>query len=98
MAQRVLVVVRLSSSHKERRMKRVLFLLLLVLCCAGSAFAQIQGGTLFGTVRDEQGGVLPGVTVTVQGLDATQTFTTDADGQFRFLNLAPGPYKVTATI
>jgi hypothetical protein len=56
-------------------MKRVIFVLaLLMTSIAARASAQIQGGTISGTVRDEQGGVLPGVTVTAQGLDATQTF------------------------
>src|SRR5260221_240535 len=62
------------------------------------AFAQIQGGSISGTVKDEQGGVLPGVTVTAQGVDATQTYVTESTGEYRFLNLAPGPYKVTAVL
>ena len=82
-------------------MKRLIFVLALLamaIATAGTAFAQIQGGSITGTVKDEQGGVLPGVTVTVQGVDATQTFTTEATGEYRFLNLAPGPYKVTAAL
>ncbi len=82
-------------------MKRVIFALALAAACIATAmpaFAQIQGGTISGVVRDEQGGVLPGVTVTAQGVDATQTFTTEANGEYRFLNLAPGPYTVTAAL
>ncbi len=82
-------------------MKRVIFVLALLamaIATAGTAFAQIQGGTISGTVKDEQGGVLPGVTVTAQGVDATQTFITEATGEYRFLNLAPGPYKITAAL
>src|SRR5262245_20547300 len=79
-------------------MKRLSVIAALVLACATSALAQIQSGTINGVVKDEQGGVLPGVTVSAQGLDATQTFITDATGEFRFLNLAPGPYKVTVTL
>ena len=79
-------------------MKRISFVLTLVLAIAAPAFAQIQGGSISGTVKDEQGGVLPGVTVTAQGLDATHTFTTEGGGEYRFLNLAPGPYKVTAML
>ena len=78
--------------------KRTSFLAALLLLWTVSAFAQIQGGSITGTIKDDQGGVLPGVTVTTQGVDATQTFVTDATGEFRFLNLAPGPYKVTATL
>jgi len=79
-------------------MKRWSLMVALVLICAAPAIAQIQSGTISGTVSDEQGGVLPGVNVTVQGVDATQTFVTDASGGYRFLNLAPGPYKVTAEL
>ena len=42
--------------------------------------------------------MLPGVLITVQGVDATQTSTTDGSGEFRFLNLAPGTYRLTASI
>ena len=79
-------------------MKRLSFVIALVLVYAMPAFAQIQGGTISGVVKDEQGGVLPGVTVEAQGVDATQTFVTDTTGDYRFLNLAPGPYKITATL
>ena len=79
-------------------MKRLSAMLALILVFAMPAFAQIQGGSISGTIKDEQGGVLPGVTVSVQGVDATQTFVTEASGEFRFLNLAPGPYKVTAVL
>jgi hypothetical protein len=79
-------------------MKQSNLVIALVLTCAMPVFAQIQSGTISGSVRDEQGGVLPGVNVTAQGVDATQTFVTDANGEYRFLNLAPGPYKVTAEL
>jgi len=78
--------------------KRLSFVIALVLVYAMPAFAQIQGGTISGVVKDEQGGVLPGVTVEAQGVDATQAFVTDTTGDYRFLNLAPGPYKITATL
>ena len=77
-------------------MKRLLLALALTLAFALPAFAQLQGGSITGTIKDEQGAVLPGVSVTLQGVDATQTFTTESTGEFRFLNLAPGPYKLTA--
>ena len=42
-----------------------------------SASAQVSvGGSISGAVLDQQGGALPGTTVTVQGADATQSFTT----------------------
>ena len=51
-------------------------------------------GNLYGTVVDEQGGALPAVSVMLSGQGAPRTETTDARGQFRFLNLSPGTYAV----
>jgi hypothetical protein len=79
-------------------MKKVLSLLLLCLTVAASARAQVQSGTIAGTVKDEQGGVLPGVTVTLTSSDRTASFVTEADGRFRFLNLPPGTYRVTSDL
>ncbi len=63
---------------------------LVALLAAAPAFAQLQTGNLYGTVVDEQGAPLPGVTVTLSGGGAPQVQVTDAQGQFRFLGLAPG--------
>ena len=46
-----------------------------MLLVASAAFAQLGGGTLSGTVTDEQGGTLPGVTVTITGTDRTTAAT-----------------------
>jgi hypothetical protein len=48
-------------------MKRSVVVLALFLGLAASLTAQVQGGTIGGTVQDEQGAVLPGVTVILQG-------------------------------
>ena len=63
-----------------------------------AAFAQVQGGSVFGSIKDDQGGVLPGVTLALQGNGPTQTFVTEADGMYRFLNVPPGTYTLTATL
>ena len=55
-------------------------------------------GNLYGKVVDEQGGVLPGVTVTLRGQGAPQIQNTDSKGEFRFLNLAPGTYSLTLSL
>ena len=62
------------------------------------ALAQSPAGTIAGRVVDATGLPLPGVTVTVQGVDITRTFATDGEGRYRFLDLAPGDYKLTSTL
>jgi hypothetical protein len=57
-------------------------------------------GAIEGTVTDQSGGTLPGVTVeiTSPNLQGTRTATTGNDGRFRFVSVPPGPYKVTAAL
>ena len=63
-----------------------------------SAIARAQvaspTGNLYGTVLDTRGNPAPGVTVTVTGPGAAQVSSTDAKGDFHFLNLSPGTYAV----
>src|SRR5688572_21629241 len=69
--------------------------LTLTMMSAMSAFGQVQSGTIAGTVMDTQGGILPGVTVSLRSTDRTATFVTDTSGQYRFLALPPGMYALT---
>ena len=55
-------------------------------------------GNLYGTVSDEQGTALPGVTVRLRGSAAPSVQVTDAQGQFRFLSLPPGSYSLKAEL
>ena len=71
-------------------------LLSLVFFMVGAALqAQNQTGNIYGNVTDEQGGRLPGVSVTLSGMGAPAIQVTDAKGEYRFLNLAPGTYTLT---
>jgi len=69
-------------------------LILVFFLIAGTALAQFQTGNIFGRVTTKDGAALPGVTVTLTGVGAPQTFISDNDGKFRFLNLSPGKYSV----
>ncbi len=51
-------------------------------------------GNIYGKVSDESGGALPGVSVTLTGGGGARTATSGGQGEFRFLNLAPGSYTV----
>jgi len=71
---------------------------LLLLAVGGTAFAQLQTGNLYGTVTDDKGASLPGVTVTLSGQGAPQVQVTNAQGQFRFLSLPPGNFDLKAEL
>jgi hypothetical protein len=77
--------------------KAVLILMAAVLL-PSLAFAQ---GTLTGTVRDQSGAVLPGVTVEASSpalIEKTRTGVTDSAGQYRITGLNPGTYSLTFTL
>src|SRR6266850_4110550 len=73
-------------------------LLALTLTAALSApvSAQVDTGTLSGTVKDESGGVLPGATVTIthEGQGLTLTSVTREDGTYIFTPIRTGAYRI----
>ena len=77
---------------------RVLFTSLLILPLAIPALAQINTGTIVGTVRDAQGAVVPGadVTVTLSDLGVSVALSTNEAGIFLAPGLRPGLYEVRA--
>ncbi|HXU46507.1 MAG TPA: TonB-dependent receptor [Thermoanaerobaculia bacterium] len=77
---------------------RILTVTALLLLVGGAAFAQLQSGNLYAKVSDEQGGALPGVTVTLTGQGAPQVQVTNAQGEVRFLGLSPGSYSIEAQL
>ena len=83
-------------------MRRVfVFAIAVLLMAAPAARAQIAGGNIYGSVTDQNGGVLPGVDVTLVAVSIggqPRTTVTDGQGQFRFLNLDAGTYKVSANL
>jgi hypothetical protein len=67
---------------------------------AAPAMAQFDRGAISGTIKDEQGGVIPGVTVTARNTQTQQPVTTvtDSSGFYTFPNLLPGRYDVLAEL
>jgi len=81
--------------------RRLIVLTLAVLvAAAASAAAQTGDGSLVGYVKDEQGGILPGVTVTATGTELIRPVVaiTDSAGYYRLVNLPPGTYTITAEL
>jgi hypothetical protein len=65
------------------------------------AAALAQQGNIAGTVRDAQGGVIPGVLVEVTSpalIEKVRSTTTDTSGQYRITNLPVGTYQVTFSL
>ena len=77
------------------------FVSLLVLLAAPLALAQISTeGGIRGSVKDAQGGALPGVTLTASSTAIPAPFTavSDGEGTYRFSSLPPGDYTITAEL
>src|SRR3984893_7512627 len=74
-----------------------LFALLLLLLLPSLVFAQVNTGTLTGTVRDTTGAVVPDAMVTVRNTatGTTRVVQTASDGVYTVPGLAPSLYDVT---
>jgi len=75
---------------------------LLSLVSVSAAFAQsVSSGTIEGTVKDESGSVLPGVTVTITSpaLQVGQVVqVSDTAGNYKFVDLPAGTYRLSAEL
>src|SRR5215472_10038040 len=62
-------------------------------------YAQIDTGSILGTVSDASGAPIHGanVTLTNEGTNAELSTTTGSDGSFKFTPVKIGSYKLTAT-
>jgi hypothetical protein len=71
----------------------------ILLFCA-TAFAQVDTGTILGTIRDTSGAVIPGVSVTLVNEDTKVTLQalTDDRGNYLFAALRVGSYTLTAEL
>ncbi|MEE8462031.1 MAG: TonB-dependent receptor, partial [Acidobacteriota bacterium] len=64
------------------------------------AWAQVNTGTILGTVQDASGAVLPGAEVVATHIDQgrSRTAISDDEGRYRFPNLNLGNYEVEASL
>src|SRR5258707_1802061 len=76
------------------RLKTLLVLILSF--CALPTYAQYKAG-IQGVIVDPQGAVVEGATVTLTSKETnnSKTATTDSNGVYNFLSLAPGHYTIT---
>jgi hypothetical protein len=81
-------------------MRLLLATVLLTGTLAAPAAAQVVGANLSGTITDEGGGALPGVTVMVlnKANGVQQVVVTSPEGIYRVVSLQPAPYLITAEL
>src|SRR5947207_5868 len=75
------------------------FVLALFLCVSGLPLhAQTVGGTILGTIQDQQGGVIGKVDISARSLDtgAVRKVTSSDSGEYRITSVPAGSYEVTA--
>ena len=67
---------------------------------AGSSFAQIDTGSVLGTISDSSGARVSGATVTLtnEGTNAEVATTTGDEGAYKFTPVRIGTYKLTVTM
>src|SRR5207249_10259312 len=89
-----------SSEVKMRSLRTAAFLIgvtaVTVLLPATTSNAQVTTATLFGTVRDTSGAIVPGanITATNEGTGITRTSVTDDGGEFTLTALPAGAYTL----
>jgi hypothetical protein len=89
------------SPHQRRTWLGVaLATLALLVAAPRPSAAQLERGSVSGTVVDQQGGVVPGVTVTATSLQTRQarSVVTDASGFYSLAQLTPGQYDISAEL
>lgn len=71
----------------------------LIVACAIPAFAQLDRGSIVGTVRDSSGALIPNASIAVTNTATGVAVTTQANtaGEYQVLSLIPGTYSVTAS-
>src|SRR2546425_12508475 len=83
-------------------MRRLLVAALLLACVVSShnVFAQTTNATLGGTVSDNSGALIPGVTITATNTDTgiVTTVITNEAGAYQFASLQNGRYSVRAEL
>ena len=94
----------MRCSYREHRqpvsIRMIVCTFALLLAAAAPAFAQFDRGTISGTIKDQQGGVVPGVTVTVtnQATQQSRSAVTDGSGYFTLPLLEPSRYDIAAEL
>src|SRR5213596_155167 len=93
------------SSYLGKPMKSTRVVCLAVSCLVllpAATWAQTQlSGSIAGVVKDTSGAVMPGVTIEAASpalIEKVRSVVSDAQGQYKIVDLRPGTYVVTFTL
>ena len=86
-----------------RRIRWALHIALVLACLMGLTApiaAQGTGGVIAGTIKDGQGGALPGVSLTLRNVESgvVRAAVSEGNGTYRLPGLPPGRYQLTAEL
>src|SRR5260370_34189056 len=86
----------LGPSRKGRKMRRASLFFCLMTASGIAAIGQTFFGSVVGTLTDASGASVPGapVVLTNTGTSERRAAETDSSGNYQFVNLVPGRYKI----
>ena len=96
-----MIFLRNVRARSARTLLGLVWVFVAALAVPGVAHAQSTSGTIAGTAKDATGAVLPGVTVEAASpalIEKVRTAVTDAQGNYKVIDLRPGTYSVTFTL
>src|SRR3981081_2265284 len=83
---------------ERSRMRQAIAIVVVALMVSTTASAQTYTGSVSGVVKDQQGGVLPGVNVMLVGKTGTRNTTSDSVDSYRFPAVEAGSYSISAEL
>jgi len=88
-----------TNNDKNVLTKILISLALASLAASCVAFAQSTYGTISGAITDATAAAIPGAKVEAQNQQTmtSRTIVTDEGGRYRFVNLDPGSYTISAS-
>ena len=84
----------------KKNFKTLVILISVLLVASATLFAQTQSGTLKVIVIDDEGVILPGVSLALSSpvMMGIKALVSNVDGEVLFINLTPGIYEIKSTL
>jgi hypothetical protein len=94
------VKIKPGATRSRFGIRNHLLSLVLVLLVCSLGRAQLDTGTISGTVTDQSGGAIPGATIAIRNVETgvTRSLPTNAAGRYEAVALPVGNYEVRASL